>query len=153
MDETVKYKHKLYNWMGVEKIQLAVMAELLLRGEQTLGDLRGRASRMEKIADIAELRPIVDDLVQKNLVIELTPPGRGQIVTHNLYLAEQLDKLKNQYAGGGPIESPRQSPAANADSGPPTSTAADDLRDRVSQLESQVSRLIEEVDRLNQLLS
>jgi uncharacterized protein YceH (UPF0502 family) len=45
-----KFKHQLYEWLGVEKVELAVIAELLLRGEQTLGDLRGRASRMDKIA-------------------------------------------------------------------------------------------------------
>ena len=29
-----KYKHCLYDWLGVDKVELAVMAELLLRGEQ-----------------------------------------------------------------------------------------------------------------------
>src|SRR5262245_51294211 len=41
-----KYKHCLYEWLGVEKIELAIMAELLLRGEQTVGELRSRAARM-----------------------------------------------------------------------------------------------------------
>ena len=42
-----KYRHKAYQWLGVEKVELAVLAELLLRGEQTVGELRGRAARME----------------------------------------------------------------------------------------------------------
>ena len=37
-----RYRHLLYDWMGVEKLELAVMAELLLRGAQTEGDLRAR---------------------------------------------------------------------------------------------------------------
>jgi uncharacterized protein YceH (UPF0502 family) len=37
-----KFRHLLYEWLGVDKAELAVMAELLLRGEQTLGDLRGQ---------------------------------------------------------------------------------------------------------------
>ena len=36
-----KYRHYLYEWLGVEKAAMAVMTELLLRGEQTLGELRG----------------------------------------------------------------------------------------------------------------
>ena len=51
-----KYRHYLYEWLGVDKIELAVMAELLLRGPQTEGELRGRASRMESIADLPALR-------------------------------------------------------------------------------------------------
>src|SRR5918996_705209 len=80
-----KYRHHAYEWLGVEKTELAVMTELLLRGEQTLGELRGRAARMEPIADVAALKPVVDGLVKKGLMIELTGPGRGQIVSHNLY--------------------------------------------------------------------
>jgi uncharacterized protein YceH (UPF0502 family) len=55
-----KYRHHAYEWLSVEKTELAVMTELLLRGEQTLGELRGRAARMEPIADMAALKPVVD---------------------------------------------------------------------------------------------
>src|SRR5262245_60358319 len=80
-----KFRHRAYEWLGVERAELAVMTELLLRGAQSLGDLRGRASRMEPIADLAALKPIVDGLSSRQLMIELTPPGRGQVVSHNLY--------------------------------------------------------------------
>src|SRR5262245_1186992 len=85
-----KFKHHAYEWLGVSKVELAVLAELLLRGAQTVGDLRARAARMEPIADLAELRPIVEGLLARNLMIALTPPGRGQVVTHNLYPPEEL---------------------------------------------------------------
>ena len=94
-----KYRHHGYEWLGVEKTELAVMTELLLRGEQTLGELRGRAARMEPIADTAALKPVVDGLVKKGLMIELTPPGRGQIVSHNLYKERELNELKARFAG------------------------------------------------------
>ena len=44
-----RWKHTLYDWMKVSKVELAVMAELLLRGPQTEGELRARASRMEPL--------------------------------------------------------------------------------------------------------
>ncbi|MEM1303957.1 MAG: DUF480 domain-containing protein, partial [Planctomycetota bacterium] len=89
-----RFRHRAYDWLGVDKTELAVMAELLLRGAQTVGELRGRAARMEPIPGMAELRPILASLVEKNLAMYLTPPGRGAVVTHNLYLPQQLEKVR-----------------------------------------------------------
>lgn len=96
-----KYKHVAYEWLGVRPVELAVLAELLLRGAQALGELRARASRMEPIADLVALKPIVEGLVARHLMIELTPPGRGQIVSHNLYPPDELASLRAQHGGGG----------------------------------------------------
>ena len=96
-----KWKHNAYEWLGVDKPEIAVMTELLLRGEQSLGDLRGRASRLEPIADLAALKPVVETLVARGLMIELTPPGRGQIVSHGLYTEPELAELRAQHGGGG----------------------------------------------------
>ncbi|HYW80225.1 MAG TPA: DUF480 domain-containing protein [Thermoguttaceae bacterium] len=92
-----KYRHYLYEWLGADKVELAVMAELLLRGAQTVGELRGRAARMEPIRDVAALRPIVASLIAKGLVFSLTPEGRGQVVTHALYKPREMEKLQAQY--------------------------------------------------------
>lgn len=92
-----KFRHLLYDWLGVDKFELAVMAELLLRGAQTLGELRGRAARMEKIPGISDLRPIIDSLYAKELIVYLTPPGRGCIVTHALYQDQELEKLRAEH--------------------------------------------------------
>jgi len=94
-----KYRHLAYEWLGVEKVELAVMAELLLRGAQTVGELRGRAARMEPIKDLTELQPTLDSLHAKGLVIYLTPPGRGSIVTHALYLDREMEKVRREAVG------------------------------------------------------
>ena len=57
-----KFRHYMYEWLGVDKVELAVITELLLRGSQTEGELRGRAARMEPIADLAALRPVLASL-------------------------------------------------------------------------------------------
>ena len=88
----------MYEWLGVEKAELAVMGELLLRGEQTVGELRAHASRMEPIPGLPELKPILQSLTAKNLVLSLTPEGRGQMVTHSLYKDRELEELKAQMA-------------------------------------------------------
>src|ERR1041385_6575153 len=95
-----KYKHHAYEWLGVDKPEIAVMTELLLRGAQPLGDLRARAARMESIDELTAPKPIVDSLLAKNLMIEITPAGRGQVVSHNLYLAPEKAALLAGHAGG-----------------------------------------------------
>jgi len=95
-----RYRHHMYDWLGVDKVELAVMTELLLRGAQTEGELRGRAARMEPIADLAALRPVLDALQQKGLVIALSPQGRGRVVTHALYEERELEKLRSQHTAG-----------------------------------------------------
>lgn len=138
-----KYKHLLYEWLGVEKLELAVMAELLLRGQQTLGDLRARASRMDEIASQDELRPIIDGLIRKGLVVELTPPGRGQIVTHHLYHFEELKKVRLQVASElTATEEPELE----------SSGEARDLADRVTSLEGKLAEAIERIRKLEDAL-
>lgn len=126
-----KYKHLAYDAWAVEKAELAVLGELLLRGPQTLGDLRGRAARMEPIADLAALKPIVDGLVQRGLMLELTPAGRGQVVTHGLYPAEELEEVR----ATGASRAPAERPAANAEIAE-LRAEIDDLRRRVQELEA-----------------
>ncbi len=96
-----KYRHYLYDWLGVDKVELAVMTELLLRGDQTVGELRGRASRMEPIADLAALQPLLESLRAKGLLVSLTPEGRGQVVTHALYTPREMESLRAKHHEGG----------------------------------------------------
>jgi uncharacterized protein YceH (UPF0502 family) len=110
-----RYRHLAYEWLGVEKVELAVMAELLLRGAQTVGELRGRAARMEPIKDVGELQPTLDALEQKGLVQYLTPPGRGCIVTHTLYLDREMEKVRRE-AGTAQFESESADDSAPAPS-------------------------------------
>ena len=146
-----KYKHLAYEWLGVSKVELAVLAELLLRGAQAQGELRGRAARMEPIADLAALKPVVDALVARGLMIEITPPGRGQIVSHNLYPPPELVEVRSRHAEHGvrdlPGETqapgphaPRQIPAQGAPPGPAV--------DRVARLAAELADLRAEVVRL-----
>lgn len=98
-----KYRHHGYEWLGVDRLESAVMTELLLRGEQTLGELRGRAARMEAIPDTYALKPIIESLLRKSLVIELSSGGRGQVVSHNLYKERELVELRAEFAGRSPL--------------------------------------------------
>jgi uncharacterized protein YceH (UPF0502 family) len=143
-----KYRHEAYRWLGVDKPEIAVMTELLLRGEQTLGELRGRAARMEPIADLAALKPIVDALVRRGLMIEVTGPGRGQLVSHNLYKERERDDLLARYAGHVPTDAPaEEEPRPRVAVVTPSAEAeVDDAR--LADLAAEVAELRDEVARL-----
>lgn len=163
-----KFRHLLYEWLGVDKVELAVMAELLLRGEQTLGELRARASRMEPIADLTALKPVVEQLMAKGLVVGLSPEGRGQVVTHTLHPPQEMADLRNRFGehhvsaarGGGtaPARGAAVSGAAVSEADPAAVSApatspgssgmVDQLRDEVAELREEVGRLRHEVAEL-----
>ena len=152
----VKYRHLLYEWLGVDKVEIAVMTELLLRGAQTEGELRGRAARMEPIADLAALRTILDSLRAKKLVVSLTPEGRGHVVSHNLYKDRELESVRAQFQGRAvpeeedegslPLAAPR--PAAHAAT-QPRPAASDETRRELGELRILVSSLRQEVEDLS----
>jgi uncharacterized protein YceH (UPF0502 family) len=142
-----KVRHYAYNWMGLDKVEAAVMTELLLRGEQTLGELRTRASRMEPIQDLDELKRIVDGLIRRNLMVELSPSGRGQVVSHNLYPEWELEAVTKSVAAG----------ISGAGVGGSTGSQDDDAESRrtktgSSDLASELQALREEVVLLRQRL-
>jgi hypothetical protein len=136
-----KYKHLAYEWLGVKPVELAVLGELLLRGTQSVGDLRGRAARMEPIADLSALKPVVDGLVERGLMIELTPPGRGQLVTHGLHSAQELGELRAREGRPG---RPEPVPSAAEHAAP----SRPDLTAELTELRSQLAELRERVERL-----
>lgn len=153
-----KFKHQMYDWLGVDKAELAVMAELLLRGEQTVGELRARAARMESsITGLGELKPILASLKEKRLLVELTPPGRGQMVTHNLYLADELTQLRSKF-GSTDDPQPSVSESSGNRSSPtspkPIATSIPGNRDaaasRIENLEQQLAQLNQTVNDLRQ---
>jgi uncharacterized protein YceH (UPF0502 family) len=147
-----RFKHLLYDWLGVDKVELAVMAELLLRGAQTEGELRGRAARMEPIADLSALRPVLESLKQKRLIVSLTSEGRGHVLTHALYEDRELEKLRAEYHGqsarvfDSDDDPSRASPPAVASR--PTSNELAELRHEVADLREQLNKLRDEFDSL-----
>ena len=72
-----KWKHTLYDWLKVTKVELAVLAELLLRGPQTEGELRARASRMEPLDDLPALQAILDALTPRRSSTIFRRPARN----------------------------------------------------------------------------
>ena len=133
----IKYRHAAYDWLDVDGAGSAVMTELLLRGPQTLGELRTRASRMHPFPELSILKTVVSGLAEKGLVESLTPPGRGQTFSHTLYPPQERQylnaKLEKQSAA-------KSSPSKT--DGPDTNrTAVDQLLDRLESVNNRIDTL------------
>jgi uncharacterized protein YceH (UPF0502 family) len=148
-----RWRHIAYETWKVDKVELAILAELLLRGPQTEGELRGRASRMEPIEDLDQLRVILKRLAERNLVVYLTPEGRrGTVATHGFYPPADLERLRLHHGEAG--DAPDREPALRSDANVPSGdlsqtheeiaflrTKLAELQGRVSQLEQQFQAL------------
>jgi uncharacterized protein YceH (UPF0502 family) len=154
----VRYKHTLYDWLDLKgkAAAMAVLAELMLRGPQTEGDLRGRANRMDSIPDLPSLQAILELLAERGLVIYLSPPGqkRGVVVTHGLYPPDELARVRNDFANAPvaaeDVERPSRSASSSATPGWTEDVAS--LRAELDELRRTVQALGDEVQALKSAL-
>lgn len=131
-----RFRHLVYDVWKASKTELAVLAELLLRGPQSEGDLRGRADRMEDIPDLDALRAMLTALAGRGQVVYLTEPNRrGTVVTHGFHTPDEVEREKARHAGG-----------AVADDAPPSAPRPGGLADvweEIARLKERVARLEE----------
>jgi uncharacterized protein len=140
-----RWRHNLYEQWSVDKVELAIIAELFLRGPQTEGELRGHASRMEPIDSIDTLRQKLKPLAERKLVAFLGAEGRrGTLIAHGFYTAEEFEKLSaGQAAEIVELASP---PLPMGSTGLQADYAAlrrevDELHQTVNQLRAELAEL------------
>jgi uncharacterized protein YceH (UPF0502 family) len=62
---SVKYRHLAEEGLGLDRVELAVLAVLLLRGPQTHGELKARSERMAPIASLGEVDSVLGTLIDR----------------------------------------------------------------------------------------
>lgn len=131
--------------------QMAVFAELLLRGPATKSELKTRASRMRHEVTIADLDGILDEFQKRPepLAVNLgrAPGGRAERYTHTLWSEDELAKLRAGSAPAATATAPRAAAPA-AEASPELAEKLDDalreiaiLKDRVDALERDLAEL------------
>ena len=73
-----KFRHVAREGMDMGTTELVILAELMLRGPQTLGELRGRASRMHALESTDLVRNVLEHLMELDepMAREIAPaPG------------------------------------------------------------------------------
>lgn len=140
-----KYRHEAREALGVGGVNLAALAELLLRGPQTLGEVRGRASRLQPIETLEAAQNVLQTLIDRDppLVRRLPPSPGSRSERYAQTLAPEADgETKADEAADE--DSPGQAAAVSSD--------ADDLPARVAALEDEVRSLRSDLRRLSAAL-
>jgi uncharacterized protein len=124
-----KYKHVMPEVMHLNHAEVALMCVLLLRGAQTLGELRGNASRLHDFASLEEVEQTLEALISRDTepLVARLPRQPGQ----------KEGRFAHLLSGEIDIEA-ASAPVANA--GAP----------RRSSLEQKVDALAAEVEQLKE---
>lgn len=138
-----KYQHRFCNTavgtLQFSPQELAVVCELFLRGPQTPGELRSRASRLCRFGDVAEIEAVLAGLAARQ---------DGPFVAR---LPREPGTRESRYAhlfGTEPVRAP-ESEAAQAGT---ELERADFAGDRLAQLELRVLKLEDELTQLKRRL-
>jgi hypothetical protein len=88
---TAKYRHLLDDELHIDGAEQAVLAVLALRGDQTPGELKQRAERMQPFAGLEELQDVLTAMIDRGLVAQLArrPGQKEERFRHRL--SEDLD--------------------------------------------------------------
>jgi uncharacterized protein len=132
-----KYKHVMPEVMHLSPPELAVMGALLLRGPQTVGELRGSASRFHEFSGLEEVETTLNDLISKEpeaMVVRL-PRQPGQKDARFVHLLS------------GP---PSPEYLAEVEAHSKTGHSRRDETDKVDKLEREIEGLKEEFRTLQQ---
>lgn len=129
-----KYKHMLPTVFELTEPETAIIAELLLRGPQTSGELRGHCERLHSFANLGEVQEVLDGMMRRDdpPVVRLpVQPGRKEARFAHLLSGEvAIDAVV-------PTQSTRMARVST------------DI-ERVDKLEQEVAQLRAEIDQLNQ---
>jgi hypothetical protein len=70
-----KWGHRMGETLNLGRREMAILCVLMLRGAQTVGELRGRTERMHEFNDLEEVERVLESLGKLNLV---APASRGR---------------------------------------------------------------------------
>lgn len=138
-----KYQHCFCNTefgtLRFTPVELAIVCELMLRGPQTPGELRGRVPRMATLDGPGDIEAALQSLAAREggaVVVRLPrEPGRRDSCYAHLFSGPVA-------AGGGDTADP--APAGAMPAGPPVTSTAE----RLERLEAEVRALRAEVEAL-----
>ncbi len=143
-----KYRHTAGEALELRPPELAILSELLLRGPQTVGELRGRASRMHPLESLEIVESVLAGMAAREepLVRELPPLPGSRATRWVQLLCEDLHPLG---AVGSALGAAMGSAAGSDDLAERRGrSGADD--ERVAALEARVAALDERIAALEE---
>jgi uncharacterized protein len=140
----VRYRQVLDETLGLDAQQCAILAVLLLRGPQTVGELRIRTERMATFDGLDEIEHQLEFL-----------GSRDEPLAHNV--GRRPGQKEERWATPLVAAPDREDAPAHAAAGTPMPTPAptdiaDDLRSELAELRAEVADLRHELDELRSSL-
>ena len=144
-----KFKHTIEEALGtLGRSQLAILTVLLLRGAQTVGELRGRTERMHSFGELSEVEETLDELIHRpygNLVKALPPGGGRKVKTFAHLLCGDIESAQDPTS----IAQPTESPVAAS----PSTSWKKEMEEEIAALREDVSLLRKELEEFRQQFS
>ena len=125
-----KYCHNGKDGLGLDAASLAIIAELLMRGPQTAGELRGRAGRMAPIESLDQLGQLLAPLMEHGLIRSLPPAPGSRAERYAQLLCPDLHPLDA-----------KPSPVAEASGSPGLAARVEALETEVAALREQIAQI------------
>ena len=142
---TARYRHYMRHCFDFSEAQFAVVAELLLRGRQQLGELRTRASRMVRIESMEQLREELTGLQQMDYLQANGPlDRRGIEVDHSFYLDKEGMSIGSPSSAADSLD--------GTDSGSSAGSAASDQPVQPAASSAVNEQLAMQLDRFEQVI-
>ncbi len=134
-----RYRHEAEKALGWQKPDRAVMAELLLRGPQTVGELRTRCQRFVQFADLEAVSQTLDRLSKLDPPMARALPRQpGQtVIRHQQLIGEADDSQPQPPAEVSPAPTPAPPQERTADG----RTEVEDLRRQLEDVKRRLSLL------------
>lgn len=136
-----KWSHQFQHHLLLQPHTFAVLLALILRGPQTLGELRSNAAGLGGPGDPAAVQNVLNDLADRaQPLVVLLPRGPGQKEARYAHTLSGPPSLPERAMSSG--VAPVAAASAAAITAPPTETArVAELEDRIRQLEERVAAL------------
>lgn len=155
-DRVEKHRHLFDEALSLSPAHVAVLDVLMLRGPQTVGELRTRTERLHRFAELSEVDAALSELAERQPqpLVERMPRLPGQKEARFRHLLGAAVAAGATAADQPVVASPAAVPAAAVEQEPsasaPARAAADEeamrgLRDEVATLRSRVDRLEREL--------
>src|SRR5262249_7186451 len=135
-----KFEHRLQDVFNFYRPEVAIICELLLRGPQTPGELRTRASRMHAFEDLESVHSALQRLSKREPpLVTVLPRQPGTKESRYTHLLGETDPLAAAHYKQGE-EDTTQTQHASAD-GHHNSSEISLLRDEVAELRGEIASL------------
>ncbi len=146
-----KFRHLAREVLHVDTSQLVILTELLLRGPQSIGDIRQNASRMHPIESLELTKGILDALMRAEgegetarqvMVKEVPPPPGSRARLYVQLLCPDLHRLDSVAASGnGDDETEDRGTSGNGASSGGLATRVESLEQEVAGLKAALAKL------------